>query len=106
MCASKIDLGVSDKQLGDEYLSGISIYKLAKKYKCRQGMIKSRIVKRNITLYPLSTFKLWTVAEDNILILLRNCGYNLQEISEGILERSKKGVMARIVILKRDRKVI
>lgn len=106
MTHNKIQLSVPDSRLVKEYELGMSLYKLAKKYNTRYGVIRTRIINSGIKLRKLKIDKRFSESEDNIIIFLRNNEYSIREISKGLYNRSFKSVAGRLVLLKRDRKVI
>lgn len=48
----------------------------------------------------------WKLAEDQIIIDLREAGYNIREISEKLPNRSKQATANRILVLRRKRLVL
>ncbi len=106
MSKYKLDLGVSDEFIRSEYENGASVHALQIKYGTSYSTIRRRIQKSGGSFRLRDIKDAWTIAEDNVIIRLREDGFNLREISVGMFNRSLSSVSNRATLLRRDRKML
>jgi len=106
MSKYKLDLGVSDQTIREEYESGMSVHALQRKYDTSRSTIRRRILKCGGSFDIRNIKNPWSIAEDKVLIRLKEDNFSHREISVGMFNRTIGGVMARSVLLRRDRKIL